>query len=231
MIFLSDIHSHWPRALADIRGHVIIGGDSLDDGAGFELDMAARALEPLAGRITLAVGNHDQGLRGLFYNPHSARRFDDLSARLQGHRWMDKQPMVQQVREGGVDVSIITLNSCAQTVKWNDYARGEIGREQLAELDRILSVTRGLKVVVLHHHPFMKSATMNLIDAGYLMMFLRNRADALLFGHRHEAGRYDGAQGIPLVIAAGAGWLSPQVDEIYVENGRLAARKVTLGGI
>lgn len=83
---------------------------------------------------------------------------------------------------------LIGLNSCLQTLSWLDIAKGEIGDEQRNILEGILSESDYQnipKIVFLHHIPHRRAhgIGMSLKDFSELMDIVRDKVDALSFGH------------------------------------------------
>lgn len=101
------------------------------------------------------------------------------------------------------DIAFIGLDSMAATFDWFDVwgADGELGKKQIADLDKLLSNTDLInkkKVVYLHHHPFDGRGFLHMLkDYQQFKQVIEGRVDCLLFGHNHEGNRYPNKWGIP----------------------------------
>ena len=108
-------------------------------------------------------------------------------------------------------VAFIGLDSMAEELHWYDrmWANGELGKDQLARLDVILSDTAVAqcthRVVYLHHHPFDPLPLHELGDSKDLGELLQKHGNvsALLFGHNHHGKIWNGVWGIPRCYDAG----------------------------
>ncbi|MDP8266799.1 MAG: metallophosphoesterase [Candidatus Aceula meridiana] len=112
-------------------------------------------------------------------------------------------------------MAFIGLDSMAQELNWYDalFSEGELGKRQLERLgeiflkDRIRACTK--RVVYLHHHPFQWRPLHQLKDSRKLKRVLKKAMesgvsiDALLFGHNHQGGSYNGRWDIPRCYDAG----------------------------
>ncbi len=247
ILHLSDLHFHRDqakntRALQILRAvetqypshYVVITGDISDDGDRGQLDNALEALRPLAGRLSIIPGNHDGGPAGNFYMARCVRDFDEiLCARLgSSARFYDKLPATHTTVVGGIKILFIGLNSNLPTTQPFDFACGEVGDSQIAALDGILTAPSSVgftKIVYLHHHPFVcNDPFMQLVDAQKFMRALYQRADVLLFGHRHVSGVWSNRGGIRLISASDSTPESMKAREIEISEAGIFARDVLL---
>jgi 3',5'-cyclic AMP phosphodiesterase CpdA len=223
-IHLSDLHFHRHNSdntqamatLKYIKDHydehkLIVTGDIVDDGHEEQFERAFEALNPFMdrNRIFICPGNHDFGAAGNFYSQERAERFDQmLSIPLkQGGTFTgDQTPVVNLLREGDLKVMLIALDTNLETDHPFDFACGEVGERQLRFLDTILTDPFSQafkKLLFFHHHPFIhNSPYMELTDGRQLMRTIYNRVDVVLFGHKHEMGRWENANGIPFILAS-----------------------------
>lgn len=186
---------------------LIITGDITDDGHETQYENAKKLLSPFQGRMYFCPGNHDYGAAGNFYSWERAVRFDEYLSKpfKQGGTFTgDKTPVVNIVKNGNLRIMLIALNSNLETTTVSDFACGAIGEEQLGALNAILegSDPSIVKIVFLHHHPFIHGYFMKLKDADQLMAMVSGRIDAMLFGHKHVQGLWNNKDGIPLVVAS-----------------------------
>jgi 3',5'-cyclic AMP phosphodiesterase CpdA len=186
---------------------LIITGDITDDGTREQYQNALQLLKPFKDRVFVCPGNHDFGALGNFYSEERARRFDEyLSAQLgQGGTFKgDSTPVVNIVKDGGVQIMLIALDSNLETENCFDFACGEIGESQLRSLDTILtSCTNMVKVLFFHHHPFIvNDPFMELEDAEKLARVVYGKADLVLFGHKHEMKQWAGRWGTKYILAS-----------------------------
>ncbi len=221
--------------------HVIHCGDIVDTGTVEEMQAARKALEPLKGRLSLTEGNHDccengpLTIPGITYNDRSARHFDELLAiPLVNHPFFYKEPDRTILDDG---ITLIGLNSCMQTNSPFDFACGEIGKNQLNDLDHFIKQERytnpGVKIIVyLHHHPFLHTNIdplfpfMHLLDAADFWRVVANRVHVIMFGHRNlNPGHWKGMWGIPHVLHSPATPGSEWMWEIEVLRERINVRQ------
>ena len=170
---------------------IVITGDMVDNAFNDENYETARELigklkEKF--RVFMVPGNHDYGT-GVMTNKKFIKKFkkyfleDDV-----------EYPKVDLID----DIVFIGLDSMAEEVNWYDTlgANGELGKEQLNRLDKIIDrYKNSKKVVYLHHHPFHPTFLHELKDSESLGKVVANRIDALLFGHNHAGDNLNGGKG------------------------------------
>ncbi len=221
-IHLSDLHFHRNQsdnkeALDTLKfinknlsnHNLIITGDIVDDGHEKQFKNAHEALEPFKDRIFICPGNHDFGALGNFYSKERAEKFDYfLSSPLEqgGTFTGDQTPVVNIQKENSQLVMLIALDSNLETETPFDFACGEISETQLNHLDTILidpSNATIPKILFFHHHPFMHNHPfMELKDGRGLMRTIYQKVNILLFGHKHEMGKWNNINGIQHVRAS-----------------------------
>lgn len=166
-------------------------GDITDDGDKTQYAKAFAALKPFVGHLLLTPGNHDYGPLGNFYFEDSAKAFDDYLLRKLSinHHFIDKKPVIDVLDDTkGTQVLAVGLNSVVNTEIPFDFARGEIGDEQLTLLQGILSDSKYAdmhKLVYLHHRPQKcNDWFLELVDAEDLMAILNQTGvEVVAFGH------------------------------------------------
>ena len=171
--------------------YLLITGDITDDGDKVQYAKVFAALKPFVGHLLLTPGNHDYGPLGNFYSEDSAKAFDDYLLRKLSinHHFIEKQPMIDVLDDTqGTRVLAVGLNSVVNTEIPFDFARGEIGDEQLTSLQSILSDSKYAdmhKLVYLHHRPQKCNDWFyELVDAEDLMAILNQTGvDIVAFGH------------------------------------------------
>lgn len=171
--------------------YLLATGDITDDGDKTQYAKAFAALKPFTGHLLLTPGNHDYGPLGNLYFEDSAKAFDDYLLRKLSinHHFIDKQPQIDVLDDTqGTQVLAVGLNSVVNTEIPFDFARGEIGEEQLSSLQSILSdpmYDDMHKLVYLHHRPQKCNDWFyELVDAEDLMAILnQNYVDVVAFGH------------------------------------------------
>jgi len=226
-IHLSDLHFHQnpndnaqvTNMLTNIKarypGHyLIITGDITDDGDRQQYKSAYQALKPFCEterRAFICPGNHDFGAAGNFYTHERAERFDTMLSKplKQGGTFAgDNMPIVSVVKENGVQVMLIALDSNLETLHPFDFACGRVGKTQLEALEATLSVPSNsafTKILFFHHHPFIRNDWfMELEDAKALMRMVYGRVDVMMFGHKHKSDYWKNRCGIAHVIASGS---------------------------
>ena len=212
IIHLSDIHIGKSNNLAkfiDIvdwiiankQNHgtnvIVITGDIVDDGSLGNYNMATKQIDRLKndGFIVMSVpGNHDYGKTGITENMQCMHYFKKY---ISDTDYPHKEVIGNTV--------FILLDSMLQEMRTRNFwgAQGELGRNQLNELERILidieeNDPQKKVVVALHHHPFYKSGTMTLRDNHLFKKIIMDdnggdsRIDCLLFGHKHDEKRFSG---------------------------------------
>lgn len=171
--------------------YLLVTGDITQHGSKRQYIMALKALAPFKDKAWIAPGNHDYGIFGFIYSEHRAKNFDGILAGglSIGHQFFPKLPFSKLIEDGnGNKVLLIGVNSCLKTSSWLDIASGEIGEEQRNSLERILAESKYKdipKIVFLHHIPHRRAhgIGMSLIDFSELMDIVRDKVDALTFGH------------------------------------------------
>jgi 3',5'-cyclic AMP phosphodiesterase CpdA len=207
---------------------VVHTGDLIDRGNEQERELGAKILMQFADngwRVLLAPGNHDYG-NSMQVDPIVAKKFrEKFSAYIFG-----TQSPVFPVLNLIEDCAFIGLDSNQGEMGWLTrwFAEGNCGNQQRVALSNLLDaseVKNKFVVLYLHHHPFFDAYAVapdvddghyfshllnwntrrfrRLKDAYSLLQSLRDRVDAILFGHQHyglnysaEAQRY----GIPIAL-------------------------------
>ena len=170
---------------------LLVTGDIVQHGWKRQYKKALQALIPFQKNVRLVPGNHDYGFQGFVYRERSAQYFDNALAKELGinHPYISKKPFAQILKDReGNKVLLIGLNSCSMTKTWLDIAKGDIGDKQRKRLDKILSKPGYVdvpKIIYLHHIPHRRAQGigMSLKDYKKLMAIVRDRVDALTFGH------------------------------------------------
>jgi 3',5'-cyclic AMP phosphodiesterase CpdA len=247
-IHISDLHFHRDQndnkeanqALETIKSRypdhiLIVTGDITDDGHELQYENAFKALEPFAGRIFIAPGNHDFGAAGNFYSRERALRFDEMLSKpfKQGGTFTgDATPVVNIVGEAGDRIMLIALDTNLETDQPFDFACGEVGSTQLAFLESLLNAPSSgemQKLLFFHHHPFMHgNPFMELKDARELMRTVYHKIDVLLFGHKHVAGRWDNVNGIQYILASDNTPGKDYVREISIEDMKIDVNELSI---
>lgn len=161
--------------------HVLVTGDITNFSLPAEFRQAAdwlTALQP-AGRLSLVPGNHD----ALVPVPHT----EGLGLWEPWTRRPDGWPFVHRIG----DVALVGLNSALPTAPL--LARGRLGPEQLARLERVLTAEGAagrVRIVMLHHPPARGAIGWRkaLADGEALRAVLRRAgAELVLHGHARDA--------------------------------------------
>lgn len=242
-LHLSDLHFHRRHkdnvaidqlldgvASAYPGHHVILTGDVTDDGDEAQYVNALAALERFRGRLWLVPGNHDYGPLGNFYSDECASRFDRFLSMpfAQGITFGEGSvPSVNVVATESERVVLIGLDSNLRTADPFDWACGQIGEQQRAMLTDILSWSEygdSVKIVYLHHHPFVHSTTLKLLDGDAFIRTVFGKADIVAFGHKHVAGLWRGLAGTQWIVAAENSPGRLTVREISIERNKAAVR-------
>ncbi len=206
--------------LAHEPDHVALTGDLVNIGLESEFVTAQRYVERIGGPAFVSVipGNHDAYVRSSF-------RYMAATA----SPWMADDgaetasfPYVR--RRGGV--ALIGLTSGVPTAPL--LASGELGPRQLAafrERLRALKAEGLIRVVMIHHPPFMKGASLGrgLRDAhGFEEAILDEGAELVIHGHnhRHSVKRIAGPDGPVPVVGVAVGVRRARQPEAH---GRVAS--------
>lgn len=222
---------------------LLVTGDITDDGHPEQYLEAYKTLLTHGAvnhkHILVCPGNHDYGPSGNFYSEACAGRFDSVFASQLGYYdpYLTKREPVVRVFRGtrGTKVMTIGINACLETYSISDFACGEVGAQQLAALDAILSNPDAKdvpKLVYLHFHPFFRDdvygefeyATHMLKDADAFIRILSGRVDVLCFGHKHHRNMWQDHHGIPWVLAAGTTQEDRKVFVITVDGTQVAVQ-------
>jgi predicted phosphodiesterase len=230
---LRDVHF---RHRSD--AYLLLTGDITDDGRD---EQYARADAAMAwfdrARVLLCPGNHDHGECGILYEESSDWAFREVLALPRGYPLEDwkRNPAVRVLTDRrGSGLLTVGLDSTLHTVSPHDLARGMVGEDQLAALDAILSAADAslqVRLVYLHHNPFETDVTLALGDAEALLDCLRGRVDVLCVGHSHRQELWQGEEGLPFILSAGAlgeGEVSPGF-RIDVEGREIRVRGLDRG--
>jgi len=224
---LKSLHAKYP-------GHrLIVTGDITDDGHRIQYENAFEALEPFKGRVFIVPGNHDFGAVGNFYSRERAVLFDEMLMNPLGQGGTftgDNTPVVSVLTDEQSSVMLVALDTNLETIDPFDFACGQVGCGQLSVLDTILrdpgSASKA-KFVFFHHHPFMHgNPFLELRDGRELMRTLFMRADVVLFGHKHVAGKWENLNGIRFVLASDNSPGKDWVREITVEKESITVQEI-----
>ena len=248
IIHLSDLHFHQSnqknkKALKTLKlvnekfpdHYLVVTGDIVDDGHEKQYDNAFKALKPFKGRIFIVPGNHDFGATGCFYSYEKAKLFDEkLSIPLgQGGTFAsENKPVVNVVSEGNDSAMFIALDTNLETDHPFDFACGKIGKTQLSYLSSLLNTPTTpevKKILFFHHHPFMRNDPfMELKDAKKLARRIYNKVDILLFGHKHEMGKWENRWGTKYILASDNSPGKGKVNRITIKDGVIKMNYATL---
>jgi 3',5'-cyclic AMP phosphodiesterase CpdA len=190
-----------------IQHIILLTGDITDDGSERQYELAYSLLLPFKYRLFVCPGNHDYGAAGNFYSKERADRFDDLCVTFkQGGTFInDETPVVNVIKNNGLQAMLIALNSNIESESPFDFACGQIGKTQLTALDAILHTTATdmIKILMFHHHPFIRNDPfMEMKDSKDLARVIYSRVNVVLFGHRHIMGSYNNRWNIPFMLAS-----------------------------
>lgn len=171
--------------------YLLITGDITQHGWKSQNKEAFDALVPFKNKVCVVPGNHDYGFQGFIYTRRCAEYFErELAGKLgMVHPYISKMPYSEIIEDGEENkVLLIGLNSCSMTRSIWDIAKGDIGKEQQNSLDKILrkKANKNIpKIVFLHHIPHRRARGigMSLKDYKRLMTVVRDKVDALAFGH------------------------------------------------
>lgn len=218
-LVVDDLVRHPPDELS--RCVVVHTGDLIDAATPDNRQTAKSMLDRLneAGyRVLLCPGNHDYG-DTFEVNNEAAGTFKEEFAPYLFHGEPQEFPVLHHVNG---DTALIGLDSNAAELRFLQgfFAEGHLGAPQLDRLNRILDTNAliGKKVVLyLHHHPFyygysvmpdvgdghpLKHLVARLTrpfrrmkDAYSLCQIIRDRVQAVLFGHMHEGLDCSGESG------------------------------------
>jgi 3',5'-cyclic AMP phosphodiesterase CpdA len=172
------------------EAYLLATGDIVDDGEISQYNNALTALKPFEEHLLVAPGNHDYGFGGNIFSHDSALLFDNEFLPNLGinFRFMQKQPMVRLLDDGaGTKLLTVGLNSVLETSTVLDFARGGIGKQQLSDLNTILSNPGYAdipKFVYLHHRPQKCIWFLEMVDAeDFMAVMNQNNVSVVAFGH------------------------------------------------
>ena len=185
---------------------IVITGDLVDKFTKKNIKTTKSLLEMLKDfQVLLIPGNHDYGTGSI--------NLEENVAKFKKEFFNDST--VTYPKKDIIDnIAFLGLDSSASQVRppENKHADGELGDIQLfgerglsyylLEDPEVLACDK--KVVYLHHHPFHCFPYHGLIDTDKLKLVVKNRVDALLFGHNHMAFKFNGWWKIPYCYDAGS---------------------------
>lgn len=177
---------------------VVITGDIVDDGSLGQYREAQKQIGKLSasGFLVLCVpGNHDYGAQGIVESRECMTRFRTYIS--------GSIDYPSRVDIPGSKHTFVLLDSMFEEMNGRELwgAQGELGKQQLAELDRILNEIESSEpdrtvVLALHHHPFYYNYFLKLRDDALFKKVITDedrgdsRVDCVLFGHKHSEKRF-----------------------------------------
>ena len=177
---------------------IVVTGDIVEDARqkwAYEEAVALfQRLENANYTVLVVPGNHDYG---------SGRKGNERYVSLFKQAFYADESVTYPKLDIIDEIAFIGLDSMAATFEWFDVwgADGELGEEQLADLDTLLDcadLRDKKKVVYLHHHPFDNRGFLHMLkDYKHFKQVVEGRVDCLLFGHNHEGNKYPNQWGIP----------------------------------
>ncbi|MGA1872144.1 MAG: metallophosphoesterase family protein [Thermoplasmatota archaeon] len=209
---------------------VLITGDIVDSGFRCQYKKAKEELTKLAktNPILLVPGNHDYNHLGNFINVKADDRWKEFfgvpmgwengSMTLNKHNLKPERAGLMNWLLHGSDkfdglggwesedwvvYGIDSGDPRDRTQTARGYVSEELRKRLKKELEDEKRGKDRIRIVMLHHHPFMSDPFMVLKGADELMDVLRGNCEVLLFGHRHKYHIYkDKEYEIPLIIAS-----------------------------
>jgi len=216
-------------ALGNPNDYVIIHtGDLINQGNAQERELGVSKLLQLTEkgwRVLLCPGNHDYG-NAMQIDPTLAKQFQEKFADFLFGSMPPGFPVLNIID----NCALIGLDSNQGEMGWLTrwFAEGNLGKQQIEALSDLLDlpyVRDKFIVIYLHHHPFFDAYVVapdvddghylshlfswntrrfrRLKDAYSLLQSIRDRADALLFGHQHYGFDYSAEgqrYGIPIAL-------------------------------
>lgn len=237
-LHISDLHNR-PECRSRLKciatnypNHILlITGDEVDDGLQAQYNIVKAWLDDMPNDYIIIPGNHSYGGKGNLDSRKKAERFDEVF----GTQFTTLGTSTTYVQG---DIVIVGLNSNPGTFGyWADFARGKIGKAQLAMLKATLATHKGkVRVVLLHHHlqdptvvgrwrrlwHRLTRRLMELRDSKALLRALEENCDLVLHGHRHGQYTYTAA-GIP-VYCTGALYAETHALEVAICDGKVTTR-------
>ncbi len=127
---------------------------------------------------------------------------------------------------------LIGLDTNLETNHPFDFACGEVGDTQLESLSYVMDtpmIPEMKKIVFFHHHPFThRDPFMELTDASRLARVLYQKANVVLFGHKHEMAKWDNRWGVKWVLASDNSPGKHVVGEVTIENGKITTDYISI---
>jgi 3',5'-cyclic AMP phosphodiesterase CpdA len=220
IIHLSDLHIHGKASKPDNQnavclvdyllakyGHmakretfVVLTGDLVDDAALKQYRNLKRVvLDRLGARFTLlaAPGNHDYAWKGNIFTPKGPKRF---KAYVDSRQY----PIVSPVKLGDESKVIFVGVDTGDRADQVFFANGVLNAEQLAALTEVIDGAQGqFLIVYLHHHPFHHTHFTGFHGSEKFLELVRNKANLVLFGHKHRSEAFFDWYDVPLMLASG----------------------------
>jgi 3',5'-cyclic AMP phosphodiesterase CpdA len=126
----------------------------------------------------------------------------------------------------------IAIDTNLETEHPFDFASGRVGKYQLQALAAILENPTDpamKKILFFHHHPFMRNDPfMELQDAKKLARVIYDKVDVVLFGHKHEMGKWENPWKIKYVLASDNSPGKSKAGEITIKNGKITTSYINL---
>ena len=220
IIHLSDLHVGYAHCLVHLnrvitnliflkepagKYVVIVSGDLVNDATRDGLyEIVAAEIQRLrtAGfTVLICPGNHDYGT--------GVRGFKQYVGKF-ARTFLGKVDVSYPKLDLIDGTAFIGLDTMAEELNWYDslFAEGELGGKQLAALASLLKTPpvrqSEKRVLYLHHHPFEPRPFHGLKDSERLGRVIAGKVDALLLGHNHDGGVFNGKWGIPRCYDGGS---------------------------
>lgn len=194
----------------DDKPIILITGDITDSGTKRQYNKTKSIIDELMMNlfvVHMVPGNHDYGPKGNLALKRCFKRFKRILYGIEGVSY----PYVKIQQSSNFKVAFIGLDSMAGECKDIErfFADGELGISQLEELQDTLDYLEEmeeqenqecLKIVFLHHHPFVfpkdrenfitlkAEKWLHALDdgKGFMELVSNKRIDILAFGHDHD---------------------------------------------
>jgi len=156
-------------------------------------------------RCLIVPGNHDYSKVGCRLDPAGPGRFRELlKAAEYPTDYPTVYPQLEEVPAGRAKVRFIGVDTGDKRDK-APLANGIIDDDQLKKLGGFLRrCAREFVVVYLHHHPiYHKSLFTGFRESEDFCKVVKNRANLILFGHKHNRQSFYDRKGVPLMLASG----------------------------
>ena len=187
------------------KSFIVMTGDLVDDGKSKQYKLLQNdVINPLEKNFNIlaVAGNHDYASWGNIFKKKAVGRFDQYVRKIPPF----PEPFVDESIEANERKILFIGVDSADPYDKVFFADGIVYEKQCDRVKAILNDKKYkdyFKVLYVHHHPFLRKWFVAFQHATEFLDVIKNRANLLLFGHKHEHESFFGRYGIHSMLASG----------------------------